>query len=176
MKPYPAYRDSGIEWLGKIPKEWKNSKIKHVLMLLYKSKLEASEGKEEGLYPFFTSSIEQKKFIDFAIFDDECLIMGDGGQASINYCEGKFSTSSHCLVFKKQKNISLKFIYYQIDGIQTFLFNRLPERRPKRPPYPRPTACVRKQNGNERHEPLYYRRTPRSQDDPDDEKVQPSRS
>ncbi len=114
MKPYPVYKDSGIEWLGKIPKEWKNSKIKHVLMLLYKSKLEASEGKEEGLYPFFTSSIEQNKFIDFAIFDDECLIMGDGGQASINYCEGKFSTSSHCLVFKKQKNISLKFIYYQI--------------------------------------------------------------
>ncbi len=114
MKPYPAYKDSGIEWAGKIPKEWKNSKIKHVLWALYKSKLEASEGKEEGLYPFFTSSIEQNKFIDFAIFDDECLIMGDGGQSSINYCEGKFSTSSHCLVFKKQKNISLKFIYYQI--------------------------------------------------------------
>ncbi|MHB1665255.1 MAG: hypothetical protein ACYCT7_08365 [bacterium] len=57
MKPYPAYKDSGIEWIGKIPKEWEIGKIKHVLMPLNKSKLEAAEGKEEGLYPFFTSSL-----------------------------------------------------------------------------------------------------------------------
>jgi len=29
MKPYPVYKDSGIEWLGEIPKEWKLDKIKH---------------------------------------------------------------------------------------------------------------------------------------------------
>ncbi|MCL5673834.1 MAG: hypothetical protein M1407_04365 [Deltaproteobacteria bacterium] len=73
MKPYPVYKNYGIEWIGKIPKEWGISKIKHILMLLYKSKLEAAEGKEEGLYPFFTSSRKQNKFIDFAIFDDFIL-------------------------------------------------------------------------------------------------------
>jgi len=114
MKPYPAYKYSGIEWLGEIPKEWKLDKIKHNVSIMRKSGLRASEGKEDGLYPFFTSSRKQNKFIDFAIFDDECLIIGDGGEASIDYCNGKFSTSSHCLVFKKQKNINLKFLYYQI--------------------------------------------------------------
>ncbi|MCL4496956.1 MAG: restriction endonuclease subunit S [Deltaproteobacteria bacterium] len=30
MKPYPAYRDSGIEWLGKIPKHWKLKRLKYI--------------------------------------------------------------------------------------------------------------------------------------------------
>ncbi len=28
-KPYPKYKDSGIEWLGKIPEHWTKKKIKH---------------------------------------------------------------------------------------------------------------------------------------------------
>jgi len=30
MKPYPAYKDSGIEWLGEIPKHWEIKKLKYV--------------------------------------------------------------------------------------------------------------------------------------------------
>ena len=30
LKPYPAYRDSGISWLGKIPKHWEVSKLKFI--------------------------------------------------------------------------------------------------------------------------------------------------
>jgi type I restriction enzyme S subunit len=27
MKPYPAYRDSGVEWIGEVPEHWKHTKI-----------------------------------------------------------------------------------------------------------------------------------------------------
>ena len=30
FKPYPAYKDSGIEWLGKIPKHWDAKRMKFV--------------------------------------------------------------------------------------------------------------------------------------------------
>ncbi|MCU0289141.1 MAG: hypothetical protein MUF15_22450 [Acidobacteria bacterium] len=30
MKPYPEYKDSGIEWIGKIPKNWEISSIKKI--------------------------------------------------------------------------------------------------------------------------------------------------
>ena len=30
--PYPAYKDSGIEWLGKIPDHWETKRIKHLLI------------------------------------------------------------------------------------------------------------------------------------------------
>jgi type I restriction enzyme S subunit len=29
MKPYPEYKDSGIDWIGNIPKDWGLKKIKH---------------------------------------------------------------------------------------------------------------------------------------------------
>ena len=29
-RPYPQYKDSGVAWLGKIPKEWNSIKFKHV--------------------------------------------------------------------------------------------------------------------------------------------------
>ncbi len=30
MKTYPEYKDSGVEWIGKIPKEWEVKKLKHL--------------------------------------------------------------------------------------------------------------------------------------------------
>lgn len=32
-KPYPAYKDSGVEWIGKVPKHWDVVKIKHAAQL-----------------------------------------------------------------------------------------------------------------------------------------------
>lgn len=29
MKPYPQYKDSGVEWIGEVPKHWGVKKIKH---------------------------------------------------------------------------------------------------------------------------------------------------
>src|SRR3972149_2366739 len=31
FKPYPAYRNSGVEWLGEIPSHWEVSRLKFVL-------------------------------------------------------------------------------------------------------------------------------------------------
>jgi type I restriction enzyme S subunit len=31
MKAYPAYKDSGIVWLGQFPEHWKLARIKHIL-------------------------------------------------------------------------------------------------------------------------------------------------
>jgi len=31
LKPYPKYKDSGIQWIGKIPEGWKNFRLKHVI-------------------------------------------------------------------------------------------------------------------------------------------------
>ena len=30
MNPYPSYKDSGVEWIGKIPSGWSNSKLKYI--------------------------------------------------------------------------------------------------------------------------------------------------
>ena len=85
LKPYPKYKDSGIQWIGKIPVGWEVNKVKHNVYSLEKTGLKAEEGDIEGDYPFFTSSQIQNKFIDKMTFNDECLIMGTGGFALVHY-------------------------------------------------------------------------------------------
>jgi type I restriction enzyme, S subunit len=34
-KPYPAYKDSGIEWLGDVPAHWEIQKLKHIASIRY---------------------------------------------------------------------------------------------------------------------------------------------
>ncbi len=29
LKPYPAYKDSGVPWLGEVPEHWKVRRLKH---------------------------------------------------------------------------------------------------------------------------------------------------
>jgi type I restriction enzyme S subunit len=37
LSPYPAYKDSGVEWLGKMPEHWRVSRLKHVSSLEFSS-------------------------------------------------------------------------------------------------------------------------------------------
>ena len=77
-----------------------------------KSKIKASSGKDIGQYPFFTSSNTLSKYIDEFIFDGEYLIFGTGGSASLNYYNGKFSTSTDNFIVEVDDNINTKYLYY----------------------------------------------------------------
>lgn len=86
-------------------------KLGEIFEYLPKSKLKAGDGKEEGKYKFFTSSNRQNKFIDDFLYEGEYIIFGTGGKASINYCNGKFSTSTDNFVVKVNQEFSAKLIY-----------------------------------------------------------------
>ena len=31
LKPYPAMKDSGVEWLGEVPEHWQVRKLRHTI-------------------------------------------------------------------------------------------------------------------------------------------------
>ena len=87
----------------------------NLLKFLPKSKIKAGDGQDSGKYPFFKSGNDQSKFIDTAIFEGESLIIGDGGNANINFYDKKFSASDHCYVIQKDsQDIALKYVYYYL--------------------------------------------------------------
>ena len=89
-----------------------------ICKFLSKSKRPASYGEKEGNYPFFKSSRKVDSYVDVADYDEESLIIGDGGEANINYGV-KFSTSDHCYILqKKNQSCNLKYVYY-------YLYNNL---------------------------------------------------
>ena len=115
LKPYPKYKDSGVQWIGKIPAEWKVRKLKYSYEIIGKTDIPASEGNENGKYPFFTSG-EVIKFVDKSVTNGEYVIVGDGGISNFKYYEGEFSYSDHCFLLKTNKQISTRFLYYFLIG------------------------------------------------------------
>lgn len=49
-KPYPAYKDSGVEWLGKIPAHWNVKRLKHLAALNPESLPEDTDSSREMIY------------------------------------------------------------------------------------------------------------------------------
>lgn len=52
LKPYPKYKDSGIEWLGKVPEEWEVMKLKWV-----SRKITSGGTPNRGIEAFFNGNI-----------------------------------------------------------------------------------------------------------------------
>ena len=90
--------------------------IKDGFNSLNKSKIKAGDGLSEGNFPFYTSSSIQSKFLNEYEIEDESLIFGTGGSASIHYSKGKFSSSTDCFVIQSNNKyeIDLKYVYFYI--------------------------------------------------------------
>lgn len=50
IKPYPAYKDSGIEWLGEVPAHWRVNKLKYLAALNAETLPEDTEPTREIIY------------------------------------------------------------------------------------------------------------------------------
>lgn len=102
-------------------------KIKNIFDFQKKSKIKAGDGFKlgEAQYPFYTSSNELTKSINEYLFEDESLIFGTGGLASIHFCNEKFAVSTDCFVIqpKDKKRVFSKFVYYYLSGNMNILEN-----------------------------------------------------
>jgi type I restriction-modification system DNA methylase subunit len=78
--------------------DFKLVKIADICEFLPKSKRNASFGKTEGLYNFYTSSDSVKK-CDNADYNEESIIIGTGGVANIKI-DNKFSCSADNMIIK----------------------------------------------------------------------------
>ena len=89
--------------------------IGEICEFLPKSKRSAKYGNKKGLYPFFKSSNKIDSYVDIPDYEEESLIIGDGGEPNINYGI-KFSTSDHCYILQNTNKslFNLKYIYYYL--------------------------------------------------------------
>lgn len=90
----------------------KDMKIGDLCTYASKSSIKAGEAINNGKYMFFTSGTdENKRYSDYQL-DCEAIIMGTGGNATLHYYNGKFSTSTDCVVLIPNEYIRCKYLYY----------------------------------------------------------------
>lgn len=108
-------KDSGIEWLGKIPKEWKVKKGKS-LYNITTGKLDANAEEPNGVYPFFTCSMFPKKINQYAFDCEALLVAGNGLVGFTQYYKGKFNAYQRTYILKDFHNICPQFLKYYVSN------------------------------------------------------------
>lgn len=113
MKKYDSYKDSGIEWLGMIPRDWKVVRLRYLCDISTGDK-DTINREDDGQYPFYVRSKKIERISTFGYDEEAILTPGDGDICKIwHYVQGKFEC--HQRVYKLSKfKINGKFLYYYL--------------------------------------------------------------
>ncbi|MGH2102186.1 restriction endonuclease subunit S [Aerococcus urinaeequi] len=140
-------KDSGIEWIGRIPINWKISKVKHIAYIQGGSGFPAKlQGKNNGKYPFYKNSdfsnngrnliyannyVDDRDVIDskLNIIPTGSIVMSKIGE-SMKKNHRKITTEPsvvdnnlQALILKGSKKLSLIFFYYLMSIIDSNWFD-----------------------------------------------------
>lgn len=112
-RPYPAYKDSGVDWLGEMPAHWRVSRVKVEFQCLNHRRipLSSTERGEMNLrrYAYYGASGIIDKVDDY-LFDDEFLLIAEDGANLVLrslplaiIAKGQFWVNNHVHVLKPRK-------------------------------------------------------------------------
>ncbi len=99
LNPYAPLKDSGIEWLGKVPEHWEVKKLKYVGRLKNGETITADSFEDEGEFPVYGGN-GFRGFYNNYTHEGDYVIIGRQGAlcGNINYANGKFWASEHAVV------------------------------------------------------------------------------
>ena len=100
-KPYPAYKPSGVEWLGDVPEGWEVKRVRHLALLESGESITASEINAEGDYSVYGGN-GLRGYTDRYTHDGHYVLIGRQGAlcGNINYAQGRFWASEHAVVVR----------------------------------------------------------------------------
>ena len=108
---YAEYKNSGVEWLGKIPSDWKVVKLNYKLKLLSGDGITAFDIEDTGTYPVFGGN-GLRGFTEQYNCDGEYALIGRQGAlcGNINVARGKFFATEHAVVVYPYETFNLTFL------------------------------------------------------------------
>lgn len=96
---YPAYKDSGVEWLGEVPEHWEVQPLKHMVGMRSGEAITADEIEDDGEYPVFGGN-GLRGYASSFTHDGSYALIGRQGAlcGNVNYATGRFWASEHAVV------------------------------------------------------------------------------
>lgn len=125
---YTEYKDSGVEWLGKIPSHWNLKRFKHHFRSAMGETILGSDLIDDGKIPVY-SATEGNHFFGYVDASSVLLEKGDiviparGNSIGFPKLVESLSTCSQTTIYaKKIKNIDSQFVFYYLLGCKPYLF------------------------------------------------------
>lgn len=111
LKADVPMRDSGIEWLGEIPKHWNIFTLKRLANLKSGETITADSIEEEGIYPVYGGNGLRGYTSTFTHSGYYVLIGRQGALCgNINYAQEQFWASEHAVVVSPVKPLETKWL------------------------------------------------------------------
>jgi type I restriction enzyme, S subunit len=129
MKPYPAYKDTGIEWLPQIPAHWIMSKVKYEFDNLDFKRIPLSAeirgAMKDRVYEYYGASGVIDKVEDF-IFDEQLILLGEDGANLVMrskplafLADGKYWVNNHAHILKPRKG-NIQYLVNILETVDYF--------------------------------------------------------
>ena len=116
MKRYDEYKDSGVEWIGEVPRHWKVVPLKRAITINNGCDYKHVQVEEDG-YPVIGSG-GQFAWANQYMYDGEAVLLGRKGTIDKPmYYNGKFWTVDTMFYGIPKKNANCKYLYYMAKNI-----------------------------------------------------------
>ena len=120
-----AMKDSGVEWIGEIPTDWRVSRVKNEFYSLdYKRIPVSAENRENkiGLYDYYGASGIIDKIDEYNV-DEKVLLIGEDGAnlrmrnlPLIYRADGKFWVNNHAHILKVHETNNYNFMAHLLEA------------------------------------------------------------
>jgi len=103
---YKAYKDSGISWLGEVPKHWECRLLKRLVSLKSGDTINYEKINDNGSFPVYGGN-GLRGYTNTLTHDGHYVLIGRQGAlcGNINYVKGSFFASEHAIVASPKKSL-----------------------------------------------------------------------
>lgn len=116
-------KDSGVEWLGEVPKHWKSGRLKHLITIRGGQDHKAVESKEPTAIPVIGSG-GQFSYANQHLYEGESVLLGRKGTIDKPlYITGKFWTVDTMFYSEIHECANGKFVHYAATNIPFDLYS-----------------------------------------------------
>ncbi|RLC76443.1 MAG: restriction endonuclease subunit S [Chloroflexi bacterium] len=115
-RAYPKYKDSGIEWAGKVPEHWEVIRLKYAFVLQRGFDL-ASDKFIDGCYPVCASNGIIGYHNQWTTAGPSVTVGRSGSVGEVNFIESDFWAHNTALYIKHFKRMEPRFAYYLLKTV-----------------------------------------------------------
>lgn len=114
MKPYPKYRDSGVEWLGDFPAHWNVKLLKRVCALTYGDAL-PDDYRNDGQIPVYGSNGIVGRHDENNTLAPSIIVGRKGSYGKLNYSlDEAFAIDTTYFIDAKTTKYNIRWLYYAL--------------------------------------------------------------
>lgn len=113
LDPNVEMKDSGIEWIGRMPAHWTAPALKHLCTMQAGKNLISEQISTSGQYPVYGGNGQRGYYSDYNANGNFLLVGRQGALCgNVHYVSGNFWATEHAVVTTPSKITNIRYLYY----------------------------------------------------------------